>query len=60
MIHLNKNPIGKLHNVTFAICQLVDALVRLFSFGFLFTDLPKNCVRKATKTHFEKIKRKGK
>ena len=40
MIELNKNPAGRIWNMIFGLCCIIDGLIRLVSLGFLHTKLP--------------------
>lgn len=55
---LNKNPAGKVFNIVFGLAEILDGLVRLFSFGFLATTLTLNWSRYGAKRSIEIMKRK--
>ena len=46
-INVDYSQVGRLGKIDFAVCQLIDGLVRLLSLGYLCTDLPVNAARRA-------------
>lgn len=56
MIHINKNPSGKLRSFRFGLAQLLDGLVRSLSLGWLFTDFPLAVSRRDARARFKRMK----
>lgn len=57
--YVNKNPAGKFNSFMFGFCCVLDGLVRIFTFGFIFSTFMLNHTRKTTKNHLIKIKEKN-
>ena len=51
-IMFDHNPVDKFGKIDFAVCQLIDGLVRLLSLGFLCTDLPIASAKRAARRSF--------
>ena len=56
-IERNLNPVGRMNNISFGLCQLIDGLVRVLSLGFLHTNLPLIHARETASKHFAQLKR---
>jgi hypothetical protein len=56
MIQINKNPDGRISNIVFGLCHIVDGIVRAGSLGFLHTTFPLDYARYTAKRRFTKMK----
>lgn len=57
IIHVNKSRGGKVGNMCFGVFGILDGIVRLFSFGFLYTDLRFRWARNSVARSFTKQKK---
>jgi hypothetical protein len=55
-IQRNLHPAGRINNIHFGLCQLVDGLVRVLSFGFLHTRFPVDQARGVARRQLDKLK----
>ena len=56
-IQINKHPMGRINNMHFGICCIIDGLVRVLSFGFLHSTFALDQTRNASKKQIEKFKK---
>jgi hypothetical protein len=57
--YLDKNPAGKLNSIMFGVCCVLAGLVRIFTFGFIFSTFILDHTRKTSKNHITKLKEKN-
>ena len=57
IIHVNKHRDGKVGNMCFGVLGILDGIVRLFSFGFLHTDLQLRWARNSAARSITKQKK---
>lgn len=55
-IYRNMNPAGYWHNMVFGLCEAVDCVVRVVSFGRYATNLTSEHSRLMTQRHIAKLK----
>ena len=55
-IYVNKNPAGKISNLTFGICQIIDGVLRIFTFGWLASTLTLDHSRKQAGKNIQKLR----
>lgn len=58
MIYKNKAPSGKLWNIYFGFAQLLDALIRIFTFGYFCSNYCVIVSRKMMQYHINNLKKK--
>lgn len=56
-IYINKHPAGRISNMHFGVCAILDGLVRVLSFGFLHSTFCLDQSRNAAKKAIEKAKK---
>jgi hypothetical protein len=56
-IYQNKNLSGRLNNIGFGLCSVIDGLIRVLSLGYLHTTLTLDYARNTAKNRFVKLKR---
>jgi hypothetical protein len=54
MIKIDKNPAGRISNIFFGLCVVIDGIIRIVSLGFLSTNLPLQFSRIQAKRSFKK------
>jgi hypothetical protein len=57
VIQRNRNPAGRLWNITFGLAQLLDGLVRVLSLGQLHTTATLDVARQQALAHFRRLRR---
>lgn len=56
MIQVNKHPCGRVSNMIFGICSILDGVVRLCSLGFLHGTFTLRYSRYQAENHIRKLK----
>lgn len=54
LFYLSKNPLGKVNNIIFGICCLLDGFTHIVSFGFIASSFTLLQSHYATKRYFKK------
>ena len=57
-IYINRHPRGYWNNVEFAVCQLLDGLIRVFSLGILASTFSLDQTRRSAKRSIEEAKKR--
>lgn len=57
-IQINKNPAGRVSNMLFGLCYIIDGIVRVFSFGFLHSNFTLDYSREQAKKAMQNLKSK--
>lgn len=60
MIERNKNPAGRISNMTFGMCTFIDGFIRIISLGFLHTRLPLVYARRQAMLVIQELKKRRK
>ena len=59
LIERDQHPTGRLGNMAFGVCHLIDGLVRILSFGFLHTTLTLDWAKRDAKRRLEILKKRS-
>ena len=58
MIERNHNPAGRLYNLLFGLCEIVDGLIRVTSLGYLHSRLTLELSRRTAEKHIARQKKR--
>lgn len=57
MIERNRNPAGRLYNLLFGLCEIVDGIIRVVSLGYLHSRFALDMSKRAVKAHITRQKK---
>lgn len=55
-IYINKNPAGKLSNLTFGFCQIIDGVLRVCTLGMIASTLTLDHARKQAGKNIQRLR----